>query len=108
MGAAHTCCYHPQMSEQSEQREPQRQQPPPTPFDHPLFLPIILVGLALWFGYDGFIEDDPAMLEHLTFNRVGFAILAVAALWFGYKGVKEWKQGQREDSDSRGGEDLDG
>ena len=63
-----------------------------TPFDHPLFLPIILGGLSLWFFYDGFLNSDPEMLEHLTFNRAGFAALFVGALWFGYKGRKEMRE----------------
>lgn len=81
------------------------QTPAPTPFDHPLFLPVILIGLTLWFGYDGFIEDDPEMLEHLTFNRVGFAVLLLASLWFGYRGLKEWNQMKRDRSgDAEGSE----
>jgi hypothetical protein len=63
--------------------------PADTPFDHPLFLPAILAGLCVWFGYDGFINQDPEMLEHLSFNRGGFALLSVATAWFGYKGWKE-------------------
>jgi len=63
--------------------------PPPTPFDHPLFLPVVLVGLALWFGYDGFINQDPDMLEHLTFNRVGFVALAIGAAWYSYQAYRE-------------------
>ena len=59
-----------------------------TPFDHPLFLPAVLLGLSLWFLWDGFIVP---MEEHLTFNRVGFAVLALATLWFGYKGVREMR-----------------
>jgi membrane protein implicated in regulation of membrane protease activity len=72
-----------------------------------LFLPVILVGLALWFGYDGFINDDPEMLDHLIFNQVGFAILSVLSVWFGYKGVKEWKQTQGRRADSPDDQDSD-
>jgi hypothetical protein len=64
-------------------------EPAETPFDHPLFLPAILAGLWVWFGYDGFINQDPEMLEHLAFNRGGFAVLTVLTAWFGYKGWKE-------------------
>ncbi len=70
----------------------EQQGPPPTPFDHPLFLPVLLFGGVLWFGYDGWIETDPGMLEHRLFNRVGFAIVSVLAAWFGYKGIREFKQ----------------
>lgn len=67
------------------------QRPPPTPFDHPLFLPVLLVAGAIWFGYDGWINQDPDMLEHRDFNRYGFAVLAVLAGWFGFKGLREWR-----------------
>ena len=30
-----------------------------SPFDHPAFLPVILWGLSIWFGYDGWINQDP-------------------------------------------------
>jgi hypothetical protein len=75
--------------------EPQKQAPqgpPPTPFDHPLFLPVLLFAGMLWFGYDGWIETDPDMLEHRTFNRGGFAVLTVLTGWFGYKGLVEFKE----------------
>lgn len=66
--------------------------PPPTPFDHPLFLPALLVAGMVWFGYDGWINQDPDMLEHQTFNRYGFAVLTVLAGWFGWKGWREWQE----------------
>ena len=68
-----------------------QEQPTQTPFDHPMFLPAILMGLTLWFGYDGFINQDPEMLEHLSFNRGGFALLSLATAWFGYKGWREMR-----------------
>lgn len=96
------------MPQQSEQSASGDQKPPPTPFDHPLFLPVVLAGMALWFGYDGFIEDNPEMREHLTFNRVGFALLFLAALWFGYKGIKEWRQMRGESGELGSEGDRDG
>ncbi len=69
-----------------------------TPFDHPLFLPVILAGLTLWFGYDGFLNQDADMREHLTFNRVGFAILIVLTGWYGYRGLREFREEQAERS----------
>ncbi|MDP6977124.1 MAG: hypothetical protein QF570_00800 [Myxococcota bacterium] len=64
----------------------------PTPFDHPLFLPVLLAGLTLWFGYDGWLNDDPNMQEHLTFNRVGFGLLLCGAIYYGVQGYREWKE----------------
>jgi hypothetical protein len=74
--------------ESQEAQEPPA--PPPTPFDHPLFLPAILSGLALWFGYDGWF--NPEMGEHLSFNRYGFGVLLLGAIWFGYKGLQEIRE----------------
>ena len=66
----------------------------PTPFDHPFFLPVLLTGLMFWFGYDGFLNDDPEMAEHITFNQVGFVVLLVLTIYFGIQGYKEWKEDQ--------------
>ncbi len=84
---------------------PEDDEPVETPFDHPLFLPVILVGLSLWFFYDGFINQDPKMLEHLAFNRGGFALLSLAAAWYGYKGFREMRRAKEQESASRGSED---
>jgi hypothetical protein len=79
-----------QAGKDSEQAEEQA----PTPFDHPLFLPVLLSGLTLWFGYDGWINQDPDMLEHLTFNRVGAGVLFAGAVYYGIGGYREWKEDQ--------------
>ncbi len=63
-----------------------------SPFDHPAFLPVILWGLSVWFGYDGWINQDPDMLEHVAFNRWGFGILVVAATYFTVRAVKEIRE----------------
>jgi hypothetical protein len=84
--------------ENDESRQPENdtekavpQGPPPTPFDHPLFLPVLLFAGMLWFGYDGWIETDPEMVEHSTFNRWGFGVLTLLTAWFGYKGFNEYQ-----------------
>ena len=69
--------------------EPERSEAPRTPFDHPLFLPVILLGLSLWCLWDGFIVP---LEDHLAFNRWGFALLATATAWFGYKGIQEMRE----------------
>jgi hypothetical protein len=77
---------------------------PPTPFDHPLFLPVLLFAGMLWFGYDGFINSDPDMAEHRAFNQIGFAILTLLTAWFGYKGYNEFLEDKRrEDEEPRSG-----
>ncbi|HEY5656292.1 MAG TPA: hypothetical protein VIY27_00740 [Myxococcota bacterium] len=50
-----------------------------SPFDHPAFLPVILVAVALWFGYDGWFNTE---IESVRFNRYGFGFLIGAALYF--------------------------
>lgn len=41
----------------------------------PFLFPIGLFCFGLWFFYDGWISADPAMQEHLLFNRIGSAIM---------------------------------
>lgn len=65
-----------------------------SPFDHPAFLPVLLWGLSLWFGYDGWINQDPDMLEHATFNRVGFGVLVVLGTYFTVQSVREMRAAQ--------------
>jgi len=65
-----------------------------SPFDHPAFLPVLLWGLAAWFGYDGWINQDPDMLEHVTFNRYGFGVLVVAAIYFTVQSLREMRAGE--------------
>ncbi len=78
--------------EPSTAATPEHEEVAPTPFDHPLFLPVLLTGLTLWFGYDGWLNGDPDMQEHLTFNRVGFGVLLCGAIYTGIQGFREWKQ----------------
>ncbi len=66
---------------------------PSTPFDHPFFLPVLLIGFALWFFYDGWFNPD---MEWLKFNRYGFFVVLAGALWFTWKAVKE----RREEAES--------
>ena len=66
-----------------------------SPFDHPAFLPVVLWGLSIWFGYDGWFNQDPDMLEHVTFNRWGFGILVVAGIYFTIQAVKEIREERR-------------
>ena len=58
----------------------------PTPLDHPLFLPVLFAGVAIWFGYDAYFTSDPDMLEHLDFNRYGFRVLIFVTFLYGYRG----------------------
>ena len=63
----------------------------PTPFDNPFFLPVILLGFAVWFIYDGWFNPD---MEWIKFNRVGAGVTLVLGAWFTWKAIQE----RREDS----------
>jgi len=62
----------------------------PTPFDHPLFLPVLLIAFTAWFGYDGWLnaDFDP---QWITFNRWGFFILLALAAYFTIQSVREMR-----------------
>ena len=67
----------PDSEPRTTQEEEFEEEGPRNPFDNPYFLPAVLFGFALWFGWDGWF--NPAMAEHLLFNRVGFGVLLVLA-----------------------------
>lgn len=60
-----------------------------TPLDHPLFLPVLFAACAVWFGYDGYLNDSPEMREHQAFNRHGFHLLVFLTAHWGYRGLCE-------------------
>ncbi|TMA33785.1 MAG: hypothetical protein E6J87_09030 [Deltaproteobacteria bacterium] len=69
-----------------------------SPFDHPAFLPVLLWGLAAWFGYDGWFNPK---IESVMFNRYGFGILVVLAIYFSVQSLRETRaregEGQQPD-----------
>jgi hypothetical protein len=50
-----------------------------SPFDHPAFLPVLLVALSCWFGFDGWFSET---IESVRFNRYGFFFLVGFAAYF--------------------------
>lgn len=62
----------------------------PTPFDHPLFLPVLLIAFTAWFGYDGWLnaDFDP---KWISFNRWGFFILLALSIYFTIQSVREMR-----------------
>jgi hypothetical protein len=64
-----------------------------TPFDHPFFLPALLIAFTLWFGYDGWLnaDFDP---QWIGFNRWGFAVLLPLAVYFTIQAVRETRRGK--------------
>jgi len=61
-----------------------------TPFDNPFFLPVILVGFAVWFIYDGWFNVD---MEWIKFNRTGALITTVLGAWMTFRAVREYRAG---------------
>jgi hypothetical protein len=41
----------------------------------PYVFPALLAAFGLWCGWDGWFSSDPAMQEHLLFNRIASVIL---------------------------------
>jgi hypothetical protein len=72
------------------------EEPPPTPFDHPLFLPVLLAGGALWFGYDGWLNPET---KSVMFNRYGAGVLVLAAAYFGFQAKRELDAEKRSKDD---------
>jgi hypothetical protein len=82
------------MTDDREQDQPTRdgdreeESPASTPFDNPFFLPVILWGLALWFGWD-IVTDAEAYREYPMFNIGGLAVFSVLAIYFTRSALKE-------------------
>ena len=57
-----------------------------TPFEKPFFMPVLLFALALWFGYDGWFNEE---MEWIKFNRVVFCGLMVLVIYTTYQDVRE-------------------
>lgn len=77
-----------------------RRGPPPNPLYHPLFLPVLLVGYTLWFGYDGFLTGPE--YEHRFFNQVMFAVTAAISLWVVPRGIREFQRDRERGQESQG------
>jgi hypothetical protein len=71
-----------------------RRGPPPNPLYHPLFLPVLLVAFAIWFGWDGFLTSDPDMQKHQGFNRIMFYIMVPLCVWMVPRGIREFREDQ--------------
>ncbi len=56
-----------------------------TPFDNPFFLPVLLLGLGLWFAYDGWLNPE---IESIQFNRIGAVVLLCGAAWTGLRALR--------------------
>ncbi len=76
----------------SEVEDSEEEEYVPTPFDNPWVLPCLLLAFVLWFAYDGWINQDPEMLEHVTFNRWGTLVASSLAAYFGWQAYRETQE----------------
>jgi hypothetical protein len=60
--------------------------PVSTPFEKPFFMPVLLFLLALWFGYDGWFNEE---IESIMFNRVVFGLLVILVIYTTYQDVRD-------------------
>jgi len=72
--------------ENRDSKSEARSAPVTTPFEKPFFMPVLLFLLALWFGYDGWFNEE---IESIMFNRVFFGILVVLVIYTTYQDVRE-------------------
>jgi hypothetical protein len=72
----------------------------PTPFDNPFFLPVILIGFAIWFVYDGWFNPD---MEWIKFNRVGAGVTSVAGAYYTWRAIRERRSAAGGAQDRSGG-----
>jgi hypothetical protein len=63
----------------------------PTPFDNPFFLPVILLGFAVWFIYDGWFNPD---MEWIKFNRGGAVVTTLLGAYYTWRAVQERRAGK--------------
>jgi len=47
----------------------------PPPQMNPYVFTTLLIGFGLWCAWDGWLTNDPEMIEHTIFNRVLSAVL---------------------------------
>lgn len=71
--------------------------PVSTPFEKPFFMPVLLFALALWFGYDGWFNEE---MEWIKFNRYTFAGLMVLVVYTTWQDVREVRKTKDSDGDS--------
>lgn len=70
----------------------------PTPFDSPFVLPVVLLGLTVWFGYDGWLNPDPDMQRWWWFNQGGAVVFLLGGLWSLRRALRERAEARRRDA----------
>lgn len=60
-----------------------------TPFEKPFFMPVLLLLLAAWFGYDGWFNPE---IESIMFNRVVFGLLVLLGAYTTWQDVRDLRR----------------
>mgnify|MGYP001161868616 CR=1 FL=1 len=89
----------------SEETKPEGASPTPKgdegrrsmgPFDHPWFLPGLLFGFAIWFGYDGWLNPN---IKSVAFNRVMAPVWLAGAIYYTVQNLRDRRR-KREHAES--------
>ena len=70
------------------------QNKPETPQMSPYVFTFLLIGFGLWCFWDGWLNTDPDMLKHATFNKVLSAVLLSWGVYDFFKIKKRQKKKQ--------------
>jgi len=86
--------------------KPQKEQSVP-PEISPYLFPAILAAMGAWCLYDGWLTANPAMHEHLLFNRVASGILLPWAIidYIRTRRLEARERGAEYPGDAQGGND---
>jgi len=67
-----------------------------TPFEKPFFMPVLLLLLAAWFGYDGWFNPE---IESILFNRVVFGLLILLGAYTTWQDVRDVRRSKARSED---------
>jgi hypothetical protein len=60
-------------------------------------MPVLLLALALWFGYDGWFNPE---MEWIKFNRYSFFALMAGAVYTTYQDIRFVRDQKESEKDS--------
>ncbi|MGM0644765.1 MAG: hypothetical protein ACQETC_13410 [Thermodesulfobacteriota bacterium] len=78
-----------------------KKSPPDPPAMNPYVFTVLLILFGLWCFYDGWLTNDPEMLEHTLFNRVLSIVLLSWGIYDFYKVRKNRAKPNREEGRER-------
>ena len=60
-------------------------------------MPVLLLALALWFGYDGWFNEE---MEWINFNRYVFGGLMILVVYTTYQDIRDVRRTKESGKDS--------